>query len=215
MQGHDDDFEEDEEYSPPAHTPSLPWILSAERSERLDYMFMMRALLSSARQSSGAPGSEAEASAHHLPTAAAVSGGSDPGRGSFARVVNLELVALADRLRISERSRMFLEASPSEWDCALCLASIDLEAATHAQIVLCGHVYHETCWDELVRDKSSCPVCRGPVASVLRHIGTPLARPGSRRVEEKQAEPSSDNSSSSASSHNCRDCYECMDYEEA
>ena len=164
MQG-DGGAEEEMDQSP---SFSNPWLLSVDRSDRLGHMFMMHALLS-AQQGTSSSSTEMETLGSH---------NSKGGVSGFSDLVGQELASLADRLRKYESVGDLPDhGTGADLECALCLESIELQDTCHAQVVLCGHVYHEVCWDELVRDRTSCPVCRGPVACVLRHCGSPLLRP--------------------------------------
>jgi hypothetical protein len=84
-----------------------------------------------------------------------------------------EVEELVQHLRQAE------EASTAEHECALCLTIIEIQSE-HAQLALCRHVFHKTCYEDLVRDKTSCPVCRGGSACVLKPIAgvLPLSQNG-------------------------------------
>ena len=79
-----------------------------------------------------------------------------------ARDIQKELEHLGQQLRRAEGAG---ECSPEE--CALCLTTVETDVE-HAQLVLCRHVFHRDCYEDFVRNKSACPICRGASACVLK-----------------------------------------------
>jgi hypothetical protein len=95
----------------------------------------------------------------------------------------VEVYHLISQLRVAERDAYQIEGEEDKEDeedeeevCALCLTRVECNTP-HAQLALCRHTFHKTCYDELVRDKTSCPVCRGPSEFVLKPpVGTQVLR---------------------------------------
>ncbi len=51
-------------------------------------------------------------------------------------------------------------------DCVLCFEPVKGDEE-HAQIPLCRHLFHASCFKKCVRDFDRCPICRCPIGSLL------------------------------------------------
>jgi hypothetical protein len=75
-------------------------------------------------------------------------------------------------------------------DCVLCLEPVR-GFEEHAQIPLCRHLFHASCFDKCVRDLDRCPICRCPIGSLLLPEAGTRPFPQGRIGEAPPTPPSS------------------------
>ena len=64
---------------------------------------------------------------------------------------------------------MHLRHSKASAECSICLDDIDLNSA---KLLSCGHYFHHSCWNNLVRRHSKCPMCRRSMVSDMKDVTT-------------------------------------------
>lgn len=79
------------------------------------------------------------------------------------------------------------EEDDNDVDCVLCFETVR-DDEEHAQVPLCRHLFHATCFKKCVRDVDRCPICRCPIGSLLQpKVGTKPFPQG--RIGEAPATP--------------------------
>lgn len=72
-----------------------------------------------------------------------------------------------------------------EQKCAVCLREYEVDDTI--RVLGCNHFYHKSCVDPWLRVKSSCPVCRQPIANArdFRGTGKRYTTNTTQRIREK------------------------------
>lgn len=53
--------------------------------------------------------------------------------------------------------------------CSVCIEALDEKKGNIDTVIPCGHSFHSTCLGRwLLKEKDTCPLCRGPVRSMTR-----------------------------------------------